>query len=415
MEKLLVTLSVTAATLDTFVAESDRLGGPGNPECEAYWQGFSYSPTAEVDQSLDPFSEAYVEQQLGLHKELSGKGFDQSQNELVEFSLPDHISAVNPYNHPDPAALAMHVQRLSKAFRLAGVKRDGHLLDMGCGWGLSSEVAAYLGLRVTAVDINESFVALVNARAARSGLRIQATQSSFDDYRPGAEHDVILFYECLHHAVRPWTLLATMARTLSVPHGQLILAGEPINDIWWKHWGLRLDALSVYCMRKFGWFESGWSLAFLQQVFERVGLDLEVHTDPDGEIGYTIIGKSRRGSRRAVAAMLGETLSEGLKIEGDMAWMEGHAWLEIPFPVGSNRAWLEISNNRGKEISATLRQAGRAIFEGAIPAGQVRILIDRADGLPRISLDAETWKPAEELGVADERVLSLHLTAIVFD
>lgn len=35
--------------------------------------------------------------------------------------------------------------------------------------------------------------------------------------------------------------------------------------------GLRLDALSVYCIHKFGWFESGWSLGFLKRMIVDAG------------------------------------------------------------------------------------------------------------------------------------------------
>lgn len=408
-------LHIKESDLDAFVAESDRLGGPGSPACEAWWAGFSYSPTFQVDQSLDPFSEAYVDQQLALHAEMSGKAFDQTVNELAPFALEPHIQAVNPYNHPNPAELAMHVQRLSKAFRQAGVKLDGHLLDMGCGWGLSSEVATYLGLRITAVDINPNFVALVNARAERSGWRIKAVQSAFDDYKPVGSHDAVLFYECLHHAVRPWTLLQTMVDGLSLPDGRLILAGEPINDAWWTNWGLRLDALSVYCIRKFGWFESGWSMAFLTAVFERVGLRLQAVADPDPVIGFTIVGVPVRGVRHPMPDILVGTVSENLTVERDWVLLSGQGSFDINFPAGANRAWLEIANYRGKPVKTTIKVGKTVAFKGEIAAGPNRVLLERQPTANRVEIRADTWSPAKELGLADDRLLSLHLTGLVFD
>lgn len=67
---------------------------------------------------------------------------------------------------------------------------------MGAGWGLSSELAAYIGLTVSAIDINPLFVELIRTRAARSGLPIEAAASSFDAYEPQKAYDGILFYEC---------------------------------------------------------------------------------------------------------------------------------------------------------------------------------------------------------------------------
>lgn len=409
-----MSLQISESGLDAFVAESDRLGGPGSPACEAYWADFTYTPTLQVDQSLDPFSEAYVDQQLALHLEMSGRAFDQSVNELSTFSMDAHVNAPNPYAHHNPAELAMHIQRLSKAFRVAGVGLNAHLLDMGCGWGLSSEIAAYLGLRVTAVDINPAFVDLVNARAERSGSRIKAVQSAFDQYRPVGGHDAILFYECLHHAVRPWTLLQTLVDHLS-PDGRLILAGEPINDSWWVNWGLRLDALSVYCIRKFGWFESGWSMPFVEAVFERIGLRFEVHADADPFIGYTIIGASNRGVRRPMAEIVAETQSVALQIEQDTALVSGHGAFDLPFPSGASRAWLEIFNHRGRPVFATIRLGRKLVFEGAMETGPNRVLLERRPKTNRVQITAETWKPSEELGLADPRTLSLHLTSVVFD
>jgi SAM-dependent methyltransferase len=171
---------------------------------------------------------------------------------------------------------------------------------MGCGWGLSSELAAYLGLTVIGVDVNPSFVRLVNERAKRLGHAISAVASTFEDFNAVQPFDIALFYECLHHSVRPWVVICRLAEDLQIG-GRLVLAGEPVNDIWWKHWGLRLDALSVYCVRKFGWFESGWSIRFIEEVLYRSGLIPKSHLDNDPEIGYTIVAeKTVTGCKEAI-------------------------------------------------------------------------------------------------------------------
>lgn len=408
-------MPTTEASLDEFVTQSDALGGPGSAACETYWADFQFEPRTLVDETLDPFSEAYVEQQLALFSEISGRDFDQEVNEVTLFALDTHVRAVNPYNHPDPAELAMHLQRLTKAFRLAGVRLDGRLLDMGCGWGLSSEVGAYLGLQVTAVDINPDFVALVTARAERSGLRIKAVRSAFDDYRPTESHDAVLFYECLHHAVRPWTIVRTMSESLAMPGGRLIIAGEPFNAEWWKHWGLRLDALSVYCIRKFGWFESGWSLDFMKTVFVRAGLSFELHSDPDPLIGYTVIGAPLSGGRKSMPELLAQTTSDNLHVELEQVLMNGRGSFEMPFPAGSQQAWLELVNYRGKPVVTEIRNGGTVIFQGEMPAGPNRILVPRMQNGNPVAMEAETWVPSQELDLPDDRQLSLHLVAVTFD
>jgi cyclopropane fatty-acyl-phospholipid synthase-like methyltransferase len=54
--------------------------------------------------------------------------------------------------------MGMHLQRLAHAFSCTRVRRGELLLDMGCSWGLSSEMATYIGLRVLGVDITPDFV-----------------------------------------------------------------------------------------------------------------------------------------------------------------------------------------------------------------------------------------------------------------
>lgn len=400
--------------LEAFVAESDRLGGPGAPGCEAYWASFTYQPTFEVDQALDPFSDAYVDQQLVLYAEISGRAFDQNQNEQAAFDVAPYAAAVNPYNHPDPSVLALHLRRLTKAIHLAGVSRGDRLLDMGCGWGLSSEIAAYSGLQVTAVDINPGFVELVNTRADRLGWDIQAQLGTFDDFQPTAPVDMVLFYECLHHALRPWTVVERLAGSLAMPAGRIVLAGEPINATWWEHWGLRLDALSVYCIRKFGWFESGWSLDFIRAVFHRCGLSLQVAEDADTSVGYTLVGRLNQIETMTGDAFLARNESSGFVTEGLYGVLSDRGWIEVVFPEESTRAQIVLLNVRATPLKLRLTSGTTVLMDGEIPNGQTRIALPRTSPSLRLEFEAETWVPDSELANGDLRDLSLHLAEVCF-
>jgi ubiquinone/menaquinone biosynthesis C-methylase UbiE len=284
---------VTPDQLEEFVAESDRRGGPESPETEKYWKDLEYVPKVVVDKSLDPFGDEYLNQQLVLYTEISGRHLNQNENEHVNFELNKHISARNPYDHPDPTRLAIHMIRLCSALRLANKHRGARLLDMGCGWGLSSELASYLGFEVHALDVNRDFIKLVDERSLRLNLGIKSIHSSFDEFVTEEKFDIVLFYECLHHAVTPWTLLEKMARVL-VDQGKILLCGEPINEFWWPTWGLRSDPLSVYCVRKFGWFESGWSKDFILKCLDRALLNATFVPAADPELGPIIIASEEK-------------------------------------------------------------------------------------------------------------------------
>lgn len=404
---------VDAKSLEDFVSKSDALGGPGTPACDAYWADFSYQPTYEVDQSLDPFSEGYVGEQIALYHEIAGRELNQVETEMTALNLAEHVAAVNPYNHPQPSGLALHIERLSKALRLAEIPRGGRLIDMGCGWGLSSELAAYMGLSVSAVDINPNFVSLVNQRAARSGWDISAVQSPFDSYEPVHGADAVLFYECLHHAVRPWTLIETLGQSLGET-GKIVLAGEPINAIWWTHWGLRLDAFSVYCIHKFGWFESGWSEGFLTQCFLRAGLGTRVIVDPDPLVGFTVIAQPLKVGVWSGAEFIRSTTATGFTDDPQFGIFGGEGSLDLVFPREATRAELVFQNFRSRTVPARMSYGDTILFSGEAAMGPTRITIDRSADRMRVDLVSEVWVPDEELGNGDPRRLSLHLETVTF-
>ncbi len=401
----------TEDTLDEFVRTSDALGGAGAPACSAYWAGFSYVPTYQVDQSLDPYSEAYINEQLALHRELSGREFNQEENELCPFDMKTHARAINPYDHPDPSILAMHLGRLTRALAMSGSRKNARMLDMGCGWGLSSEMGAYLGFKVTAVDISPNFVDLVNARAKRSGWPIHAVQSTFETYKPEPEAELILFYECLHHAVRVWDVIATMAHALSAPRGKLLLVGEPITDEWWINWGLRLDPLSVYCMRKFGWFESGWSRPFLEDCFRRVRLAIHLESD---EHGSTVVGQRIPVADYTAPQYLAATRSEGLVLEGDAVLLSGKGSLDIAFPASSTRAYINYICYRPKGLDVSVSSGGKELWSHRALPGLNHLPVERVSDLMRLDLESETWVPQKDVKNGDTRTIGVHIQSVSF-
>jgi 2-polyprenyl-3-methyl-5-hydroxy-6-metoxy-1,4-benzoquinol methylase len=266
---------VCAADLDRYVAEIDRRGGLGTVASQAYTADFQLVCESKVDESLDPFSEEYFQQMLGLYREIAGRDLDQLSGELHPLDIEHHSNSANPYGHVDLQAIPQHLRTITAAIAVADAPHRAKVLDFGCGWGLTSEMLAYAGAEVLAVDINPLFVELVNRRAKRHSWPIRAVQGTFDDFTTDERFDVVFYYECFHHAVKPWETLVQNVRFLK-PKGRLVLATEPVQATWWKHWGLRLDQDSVYCMRKYGWFESGWSEEFLRRCFVHAGLEMHV-------------------------------------------------------------------------------------------------------------------------------------------
>lgn len=392
-----------------FLSESDQRGGPGTEECNAYWANVSFDKGEFHSMPDDPFGSDYVTKQIKLYELISGRSLDQTINEHTDFNLKAHVAAANPYANVPPAGMALHMARLSTALNKAALPAGGKLLDMGCGWGLSSEIAAYLGLDVTAVDINPDFINLVRQRAELGKRRIKTALSTFDDYTPDIEYDGILFYECFHHAVRPWEVLQKLEKGL-VDSGQFILVGEPFNEAW-EHWGLRLDPLSIYCIAKFGWFESGWSQKFVRTMFERMNFRAEFHDGVPlaGEQPILIATKIKKTFFSA-DDLFAKGIVDGLKREPDLLLLTGKGYLGLPeTPYDTNR-FLLVHNHATRSLSLTVRSECRDV-QLDIPSGPSQIALQ--SGERQLWLDGQTWSPAAEFGSEDNRTLSIHIEGML--
>lgn len=266
----------TKDDLDEFVKYSDSFGDINSPEVVKYWESLEFVSEVTVDENLDPLSDEYVNAQIELYKELSGREVNQYENEIAPFSLEDSVRAANPYGTNNIQFMSNHSNSVTKALGLANLPENATILDMGSGWGLSSEIMAFCGARVTAVDINPNFVELNRRRAERFNFDIRPIHSSFDDFNTDEKFDAVFFYECLHHAIKPWEVIHKYKDMLK-DGGKLILSGEPVTNLWWKNWGIRLEPLTIYCIRKHGWFESGFSHDFLMKMLHDAGLIVEYY------------------------------------------------------------------------------------------------------------------------------------------
>jgi 2-polyprenyl-3-methyl-5-hydroxy-6-metoxy-1,4-benzoquinol methylase len=258
--------------LDDFVAACDHAGGVAQLYGGSIPNDVVFTYRTKIDIELNPFSETYVAQQIALYEEVSGRKLDQSKNEMCDFPIDERIKSVNPCNSKDVKFMAKHARAILSGIVAANLPESPSILDMGGGWGVSSELMAFCGATVTSVDINPRFVELNRERAKRLDLPIKAINSSFDEFETEENFDLIFFYECFHHAIRPWTVIERVGQLLK-PGGKIALVAEPYVEIF-PHWGLRLEPLSLYCIRKFGWFESGWSVDFIKNMFDLCGFNV---------------------------------------------------------------------------------------------------------------------------------------------
>jgi len=238
----------------------------------------SDAATSLINQDSDPFCSEYAQQQEALHNLITGRETHVTSETTPGEDLSEALWHANPYGWDNHSFIAKYQYLTACITRMVGrAPRNTPLkvLDMGCGRGLTSEILAQTGADITGFDIDPKWARFSEGRAKIRGFNISRIIGGFDTISSCIssleEYDAILFCASLHHCKKPWQMINTLTNHLK-PGGIITFFEEPVNQIWWKHWGLRLDPESIYVMAKFGWFESGWSLAFLEAMADRLGL-----------------------------------------------------------------------------------------------------------------------------------------------
>ena len=267
--------------------------------------------STKVNQNLDPFSIEYYNNQLRLYEEIAGRALDQWSGELHPVDVASLAVAANPLGITNAGHVSEHVRALAAMLKLSDLGETPQILDMGAGHGLSSELFAFCGCQVSAVDIDPELTKLSNQRSAARSLKIKRYNLNYDDLSmlPEDRYEAAFFFQSLHHSLRPWELIRDLHSKL-VSGGLIAFTGEPIDAPHWKHWGLRMDQESIYVARKFGWFESGWSHEFIRQCFSINGYALTFFSGGHGggEIAIASADATKVQAAETRAAAMGLTV-----------------------------------------------------------------------------------------------------------
>lgn len=333
-------------------------------------------------QGLDPLGDAYFEQQMRLWRLVSGVERPY-EPELDEKEAP--LGEIDPVRRPgyylrrDGAAVVAasdHVIAGGMILKHCGLKPGDHALEYGAGFGQTALALARLGVNVDTVDISDTFCRFVQAQADFFQVNLRAHKAQFGmNPRPGQRYDLVWFYEAFHHCLDFRGLLRDLPQLLT-PGGRVLLAGEPIAEREYAAvpypWGVRLHSEVIAIVRRFHWFELGFSEDFLYQLFTNAGFTLERVPCPPTLFGRLYIGHWRPRELDVATMWMPPALDSGWHPpEANGRWTRGRS--ELALDSRASEIEVELANPRGGHMRVTLEVGNRRYPVVLAPGGSARV------------------------------------------
>jgi hypothetical protein len=384
---------------------------------------FLTDPLAEKLKAMDPFSPEYRANAMRLYLALRKRGgsYRPETDELTGSTLPDDIwRQSSPWSFRSPSMASEFLICWGHIMRMLDLTENtSSILEYGPGSGQLLLFLARMGLDVHAVDIDQPSLDLVAAQAKAMGLDVRCERALFGEGFDGKKFDRIIFFEAFHHAWEFEVLLDRLAERLK-PDGRLILCGEPVVGSSTPSvpypWGPRLDGLSVFCMRHFGWMELGFSEDFLWDLFRCHGWLLTDHRIAGIERATAYVARRAMGSVICLGdvAAVGERFLSGWQApEGTHRWTKGGV-AQFPNPQHGGDVIVRISNMLPVEKVVTFR-SGDMVVPITMPAGvNSEVRLHNGNGCT-IDIECEGHRPSDVIpGSADDRSLGIAVSEIEF-
>jgi SAM-dependent methyltransferase len=255
------------ADLDAEVADADAKAALSDAEFRNAIESFCYASQQPLPS--DPYSKEYRDFQMNLYLEISGRKQYSIDNESSPFDLESAKARPFPYMTHNPAVVGDQLIAQGFLIRTLNLPPGARILEFGPGWGNTTLHFAQIGYQVTAVDTEQKFLDLIQHRANALGVSVELICQDMLSFRSEEKFDAAVFFESFHHCADHLQLLKNL-NSFVKEDGIIAFASEPITDFPYP-WGVRLDGISVYSIRKFGWLELGFSTAYFMETLAKFG------------------------------------------------------------------------------------------------------------------------------------------------
>jgi len=361
------------------------------------------------DFPADPYSPEYAAAQMQMYSALSGRtAYDPWINEHSSFDLGQAKWSPFPYFTHSPTTVGDQLIAQGFLIRAMNLRPGARVIEFGPGWGNITLHLAQMGYRVTAVEIEKDFVELIRSRASTLGVEVNLVNQDMLLFQPSEQYDAALFFESFHHCVDHLRLLRNLGIMIA-PDGLIAFASEPIGDYPYP-WGfVRSDGLTLWSIRRFGWFELGFDSSYFLRTLLLFGWLPRRHTSDVTPMADVIIARKSQGYYNPCELTLPP--------DEAITWASpepGHRFTTAKSIMScvqscSIRA-IEfcLSNFAPFELKVTLG-AGRTVRQVKL-AGQSQkalVCVEPNDWQGQVTICSQTWCPAKVYGTTDQRTLGV--------
>ena len=217
----------------------------------------------------DPRSAEYRDFQFELYRRISGRPSYSLENEYSKLDVESARRSPFPYDSRLPTLVGDYLIAIGFLLKAMNLPAPARILEFGPGWGNTTVEFLRMGYSVTGIEVDPGFAELLQHRCAPFGDRWKLVQSDMLKFHTEERHDAAVFFESFHHCSDHVQMLQNLG-TMLPRDGSIVFAGEPIGDFA-TPWGVRLDGMSLWSMRRHGWLELGFQEGYLFGLLRDLG------------------------------------------------------------------------------------------------------------------------------------------------
>jgi 2-polyprenyl-3-methyl-5-hydroxy-6-metoxy-1,4-benzoquinol methylase len=362
----------------------------------------------------DPYSKEYFDAQMQLYLHISGKDNYTVDNEHVEFDYEGLKN--NPYPYYTKSPYAVGDQLIAQGFliKIMNLKPNARIVEFGPGWGNTTLHFAQMDYEVTAVDSEHSFIELIKYRTEMLSKKVELAHKDMLDFSSSTKYDAAVFFECFHHCADHLKLIKNLHNLIN-DDGLIAFAAEPIADAPYfpYPWGVRLEGMSVWSIRKFGWLELGFDTSYFMRTLLLLGWTPRRYRSDASPIADVIIAKKSHMYYEPGEITLppDECKTWAIK-ETDptikLRFTQSKSVMSCAKDIKAKFVEFCLSNYAPFSLEVKLT-AGRATKTFKIPKSSVKGMykIPIQDWNGQITISSKTWKPSKVWRNGDPRELGV--------